>query len=88
MSIRALPSDVIAQLRSSTAIASLNDVVLELTKNSLDARSEKIEVSVDYATGGCVVDDDGLGILPSDFGDQGGLGKLYRTSTSHSFNQY
>lgn len=80
MSIRALPPGVIAQIKSSTAITSLNGVVVELVKNSLDAGATEVDISVDYARGGCVVEDNGLGILPSEFGDAGSLGKLYHSS--------
>jgi Histidine kinase-, DNA gyrase B-, and HSP90-like ATPase len=78
MSIQPLPPDVIAQIKSSIAITSLNGVACELVKNSLDASSTKIYISVDYARGGCVIEDDGLGILPAEFREAGGLGKLYR----------
>jgi DNA mismatch repair protein MLH3 len=78
MSIQPLPPAVIAQIRSSITITNLNRVVTELLKNSLDAGSKKIEINVDYGRGGCIVEDDGLGILPSEFGENGGLGKLYR----------
>jgi DNA mismatch repair protein MLH3 len=78
MSIQPLPSDVVAQIKSSTTITSLNGAVSELLKNSLDAGSTKVDISVDYSRGGCVVEDDGSGILPSEFGEMGGLGKLYR----------
>jgi len=78
MSIRPLPPDVIAQIKSSTAITNLNGVVLELVKNSLDAAAKTVSIVVDYGRGGCTVEDDGLGILPSEFGESGGLGKLYR----------
>ena len=78
MSIKPLPPEVIAQLKSSIAITSLNGVVCELLKNSLDAGSSKIDVSVYYARGGCAIEDDGLGILPAEFHESGGLGKLYR----------
>lgn len=77
MSIQALPPDVVAQIKSSTAITSLNGVVSELIQNSLDARSSKIIINIDYVRGGCVVEDDGLGISPSEFEPNGGLGKLY-----------
>lgn len=80
MSIQPLPSEVIAQIKSSIAIISLNSVVFELVKNSLDAGSTKVEINVDYARGSCVVEDNGLGILPFEFGSNGGLGKLYRVS--------
>ena len=78
MSIQPLPPAVIAQIKSSTTITNLNSVVTGLLKNSLDAGSKKIDINVDYGRGGCVVEDDGLGILPSEFGENGGLGKLYR----------
>lgn len=82
MSIQPLPSDVIARIKSSIAITSLNGVVCELAKNSLDASSSKIDISLDYAKGSCTVEDDGLGILPAEFRDAGGLGKLYREWTT------
>lgn len=78
MSIQGLPSDVVAQIKSSIAITSLNGVVFELLKNSFDAGSTKVDISVDYGRGGCVVEDNGLGILPFEFTESGGLGKLYR----------
>lgn len=77
-SIRPLPPDVVAQIKSSTIIASLNTVVIELLKNSLDADSNKIDISVEYSRGNCTVEDDGLGIPPPEFKENGGLGKLYR----------
>jgi DNA mismatch repair protein MLH3 len=43
-----LPDDVVAQIKSSTTITSLNQVVLGLFENSLDAQSTKIDISVDY----------------------------------------
>lgn len=78
MSIQPLPPDVIAQIKSSTAITTLNGVILELVQNSFDADSTKVDINVEYARGGCIVEDNGLGILPSEFGETGGLGKLYR----------
>lgn len=82
MSIQPLPPDVVAQIKSSTTITSLNNVVCELVKNSLDANATKIGIEVDYGRGGCVVEDDGLGIIPLEFAESGGLGKLYRESSS------
>jgi DNA mismatch repair protein MLH3 len=72
-----LPHEVVAQIRSSTAIVSLNGVVLELLKNSLDAGATRIEVAVDFSRGTCSVEDDGLGIAPAEFREDGGLGKLH-----------
>lgn len=77
-SIRPLSSDVLSQIRSSVTIASLNDVVLNLVKNSLDGNASSIEVTVDYSRGSCTVEDNGLGIEPVDFSERGGLGKLHR----------
>ncbi|KAI9688529.1 MAG: DNA mismatch repair protein [Bathelium mastoideum] len=75
-----LPAEVIAQIKSSVTITSLNDVVLHLVKNSLDANSAKIDVNVDLIRGSCTVEDDGVGIHPREFSETGGLGKLYHTS--------
>ncbi|TVY45541.1 DNA mismatch repair protein [Lachnellula subtilissima] len=86
MSIQPLPPDVIAQIKSSIAITSLNGVLCELVKNSLDASSTRIDISVNYARGSCVVEDDGLGILPNEFREGGGLGKLYHSSKINSEN--
>lgn len=72
-----LPEHVVAQIKSSTAIVSLTGVVLELLKNSLDAKATKVEAAIDFARGGCSVEDDGLGIPPLEFREEGGLGKLY-----------
>lgn len=78
-SILPLPDEVVAQIKSSTAIVSLNGVVLELLKNSLDARAAKVDLDVDFARGACTVEDDGVGIAPLEFREEGGLGKLYCT---------
>jgi DNA mismatch repair protein MLH3 len=75
-----LPEDVVVQIKSSTTITSLNQVVLGLFENSLDAQATKIDISVDYRRGGCTVEDDGIGILPSEFRETGGLGRMYHTS--------
>jgi DNA mismatch repair protein MLH3 len=72
-----LPTNVVAQIKSSTAIISLSGVVVELLKNSLDAGATKIEVTVDFVRGGCIVEDNGLGISPTEFREEGGLGKMY-----------
>lgn len=77
-SIQALPSDVIAKLKSSTAILDLSGVILELVKNSLDGSANTIFVTVDFQRGGCIVEDDGNGIPPNEFETTGGLGKPHR----------
>ncbi|KAK2730099.1 vacuolar membrane protein [Colletotrichum kahawae] len=80
MSIKPLPEDVIRRIRSSATITSLNAVVCGLIKNSFDAGATRINITVDYSRGNCTVEDDGLGILPIEFREAGGLGKLYHTS--------
>lgn len=77
MSIQQLPDDVVAQIKSSTTITSLNGVITGLIKNSLDADATKITITVEYAKGNCSVQDNGSGILPAEFAPDGGLGKLY-----------
>ncbi|KAF4551872.1 Histidine kinase-, DNA gyrase B-, and HSP90-like ATPase-like protein 2 [Elsinoe fawcettii] len=83
-SIQLLPSAVIAQIRSSATLTDLTDVVLGLLKNALDARSTKIDVSIDFARGSCTVHDNGAGIAPDEFRASGGLGRLHHTSKSPS----
>lgn len=73
-----LPVDVAAQIKSSISINSLDNVILGLLENSLDARAHKIVVSVDFRRGACMVEDDGDGIPPLEFTESGGLGKPYR----------
>ncbi|KAI4847258.1 hypothetical protein E4T44_04614 [Aureobasidium sp. EXF-8845] len=75
-----LPEDVVAQIKSSTTITNLNQVVLGLFENSLDAQATKIDIFVDYRRGGCTVEDNGTGILPLEFCENGGLGRMYYTS--------
>jgi hypothetical protein len=82
-SILPLPQEVVAQIRSSSAIVSLTGVVLELLKNSLDAKATKVDATIDFARGTCTVEDDGLGIPPLEFREEGGLGKLYCTQSTY-----
>jgi len=78
--IRQLPPDVVAKIKSSTSISHLNGVIVELTKNSLDANAHTVLVSVDFKRGSCIVEDDGEGIRPVEFESAGGLGKAHRMS--------
>lgn len=75
-----LPADAVSQIHSSKNITSLQDVVLALLENSLDAGATKIEITIDLLRGGCTVEDDGSGIPAAEFGENGGLGKMYHTS--------
>lgn len=78
MSIKPLPGDVVAQIKSSVVITSLNNVICGLIKNSLDAEATKINLSVDHSRGNCSIEDNGTGILPSEFKEAGGgLGHLH-----------
>ena len=76
--IRPLPDKVAAQIKSSTIITTLEYVTLELFKNALDAGARRIDVDVDWGRGACTVEDDGWGINPDEFREEGGLGKLFR----------
>ncbi|KAK1139563.1 DNA mismatch repair protein [Aspergillus melleus] len=75
--IQSLPSEVVAKLKSSTSITHLNGVVVDLVKNALDANAHTVYVTIDFQRGGCVIDDDGDGIPPTEFESDGGLGKPY-----------
>ncbi|KAL8650508.1 MAG: hypothetical protein Q9210_003783 [Variospora velana] len=78
--IQRLPEEVAAQIKSSATLTSLEDVIVGLLKNSLDAGSRRIDVSVDFSRGACTVEDDGCGITPEEFLETGGLGKAFHTS--------
>lgn len=80
MSIQPLPDNVIAQIKSSSAITTLNGAVGGLIRNSLDSKASKVTVAIDYIRGSCYVEDNGTGILPAEFEYGGGLGKLHFTS--------
>jgi DNA mismatch repair protein MLH3 len=81
-SIRPLPADVAAKIKSSISITHLNGVVVELVKNSLDAGAVSINITLDYRRGGCIVEDDGHGIPPAEFKEGSGLGQAHRESQS------
>jgi DNA mismatch repair protein MLH3 len=78
--IRPLPTDVAAQIKSSTTITSLNSAVVGLLENALDAGATHIEISVNYERAACTVEDDGHGISPENFQPDGALGRPYRGS--------
>lgn len=75
-----LSRDAIAQIKSSTTITSLTGVVFGLLENALDAQATKVDITVDFRRGGCTIEDNGLGILPSEFREEGGLGHMHYTS--------
>ncbi|KAL8288483.1 hypothetical protein RB597_000546 [Gaeumannomyces tritici] len=80
MSIKRLPPEVVAQVKSSSVITSLNGVVLGLLRNSLDAKATKVNASVDFRLGNCALEDNGTGISSAEFMDDGGLAKPHFTS--------
>ena len=73
-----LPPEVAAQIKSSIAVTSLSIVVLGLLANSLDADARRVDINVDLRRGTASVEDDGTGIPPNEFAEDGGLGKSYR----------
>ena len=75
-----LAPDVVARIKSTVAITSLNQVIVGLVENSLDAHASLIEVEVHHGRGCCVVEDDGHGIPPAEFSESGGLAKMHHTS--------
>lgn len=75
--IKLLPIEAQVQLKSSVVLNSLNDAIIGLIKNSLDAQAQSIRVEVDFARGSCCVEDDGVGIPASEFGTSGGLGLMH-----------
>lgn len=77
-SILPLPPEVAAQIKSSTTINSISIVVLGLLANSLDADARRVDINIDLRRGAASVEDDGNGIPPKEFGEDGGLGKPYR----------
>ncbi len=76
-SIRLVPVEAQLQLKSSIALNSLNDAILGLIKNALDAHAQKIHVSLDFVRGNCCVEDDGVGIPAAEFEVGGGLGLMH-----------
>ena len=77
---RILPLDhcASAQVKASSVITNLNDVVEGLLVNSLDAAATRIEISVDYPRLQVTVEDNGNGIPAAEFGKNGGLGRMHR----------
>ena len=72
-----LAADVVAQIKSTSIITSLEDAIIGLLQNSLDSGASRITISVTFRRGGCAVEDDGSGILPINFGEDGRLGKMH-----------
>lgn len=73
MSIKRLPEEAATQIQASGRLRSLNSVICGLVKNSLDAGASQIQIHVWYRRRRCEVDDNGLGIPPSEFREEEGL---------------
>ena len=69
-----------AKIKSSVQILCLNDVVLGLIRNAIDARASSIKVVLSYRRGFCSVLDDGHGIPSEEFAPNGHLAQPYCTS--------
>jgi len=67
----------IAQIKSSINITTLEDAILGLLCNALDAEATKIEIDVQPDRGSCTVIDNGFGIPEHEFTEDGGLLKVY-----------
>jgi DNA mismatch repair protein MLH3 len=67
--------EVRAQLSSSVAIVSLEQVILELLKNAIDANAPFVIIEADLARGYCSVLDHGNGIKEVDLAETGCLGQ-------------
>jgi DNA mismatch repair protein MLH3 len=79
-SIRPLPPESQAQITSSVIITSLNDAIIGLLENVLDAGATRAEIHLDYVRGYCSVTDNGSGIPATEFRPDGHLGSLHCTS--------
>ncbi|KAI4210708.1 MAG: hypothetical protein LQ351_006484 [Letrouitia transgressa] len=83
-----LPADLAAQIKSSVTVPSLAHVIIELFKNALDAGARNVDITVDSLYGACSVEDDGCGISPKEFLEEGGLGKPYHTSKNDNMMKF
>jgi DNA mismatch repair protein MLH3 len=86
MPARILPlsEDAISRINSSKQITSLSGVVIALLENALDADARKVDISVNFGRGSCIVEDNGTGISSAEFSEYGGLGKTHHTSKTTS----
>ena len=78
--IRPLPQESQARIRSSVVITSLNDAIIGLLENVLDAGATSVDIRLDYVKGYCSIIDNGTGISAAEFAPEGHLGSLHCTS--------
>lgn len=86
--IAALRPDIAVYIQSTITIISLTDVVIGLLRNSLDAGTSDISISLDLTRRACVVEDNGCGIPQESFRPEGGLCKPHHSSTSSSDSSF
>ena len=72
-----LGAEDITLIKSSINITTLEDAILGLLCNALDAEATKIEIDVQADRGSCTVADDGSGIPEHEFLEDGGLLKVH-----------
>lgn len=72
------------KLASSVRLLSLNQVIMGLLENALDARSRTIRITLNYSWGFCSVQDDGVGIDKQEFEVDRYLATPYCTSKANS----
>lgn len=66
VSIHPLNDDVVKLFRSQSHISSFIDAICETLQNSIDAKADKIDITIDYSNLGFVTVDNGTGISPND----------------------
>ncbi|KAK9764163.1 DNA mismatch repair protein, partial [Basidiobolus ranarum] len=81
MLIKKLDQQVVHQLRANLNITSIEQCLLELLQNSIDAGSSQIQVILSLEKSYIQVDDNGIGIQPDDMRQ---LGQRYVTSKCRS----
>lgn len=78
--IHLLDHETQAKIRSSSQIANLNQIIVELVSNAIDAGASRIKVDLSYTHGFCSVLDNGVGIASQEFRSDGGLAQAYCSS--------
>ncbi|KAF3789103.1 DNA mismatch repair protein [Nymphaea thermarum] len=85
--IEQLPRSVYSSLQASVYLFDLTRIVEELIYNSIDARSTKVDVSLDLASCYVKVDDNGHGISRNDLlllGERNATSKLYHLDDTNA----
>lgn len=75
------------KIKSAVQITCLNQIILELVKNALDAHASNIKVTLNYSRGFCSVIDNGHGIAAQEFEEDGRLAQPYCSSKYNQAEQ-